>query len=70
MTVTTDPTINPDAETDTCFTPEELVDAASRVQLLLRQHEAIQGLRDDVERLTNELTRVRAELVALLTGRA
>ena len=59
MTLTT-PTL--DVEPAACFAPEELADAASRVQLLLRQHEVNQGLRDEVERLTNELARVRAEL--------
>lgn len=50
-----------DDEPAACFAPEELADAASRVQLLLRQHEVNQGLKDDVERLTNELARERAD---------
>ena len=62
MTLTILATDLPDADPAACFAPEELADAASRVQLLLRQHEVNQGLRADVERLTNELTRVRAEL--------
>lgn len=55
-------TVTPLDVEDACFPPEALADAASRVELLLRQHEVNQALRDDVERLTNELARVRGEL--------